>query len=119
MGVWHGGPDASMTAKSRAHLRARMVDALDSLEQEAQAGTLDAVDLQRRLTTILNRHLGATWPHTTDIAPALNEALEAYDSLHDAEAKKAALETLFRSLAERRGRLRPMSFTTMLFTATL
>jgi len=107
-----------MTAKSRAHLRARMVDALASLEQEAEAGAMDAADLQRRLTMILNRHLGATWPHTTDIAPALIEALEAYDSLHDAEARKAALETLFRSLDERRSTFRPMSFTSTLFTAT-
>jgi len=108
-----------MTAKSRAHLRARMVDALALLEQEAQAGTMDVVDLQRRLTMILNRHLGATWPHTTDIAPILIEALDAYESLHDAEAKKAALETLFRSLDERRSRSRAMSFTSTLLTATL
>ena len=79
---------------------------------------MDATDLQRRLTIILNRHLGATWPRTTDIGPALNEALEAYDSLHDAEAKKAALETLFRSLDERRSTFRLMGFTSTLFTAT-
>lgn len=75
-------------------MRAQLERELNELKAEAMKGEMEPDELRRRVTGILDRLLGSTGARA-DIQRSLDEIIDEYSSLHDAQERLAVLERLF------------------------